>query len=126
LPQYGPRHLRILIVEDEFLLALDLADELRKLGYVAVGPAANVGAGSELVRSEHLDAALLNVSLQGEVAYSLARECLHRKIPIAFVSGTLGRDLPPDLKGVPRMEKPWTTRQLQRLMATVFRQAIVA
>jgi DNA-binding response OmpR family regulator len=122
----APRSLRILFVEDEFLLALNLAEKVQKLRCVAVGPAASLHAGSELVRSEHLDGALLNVTLQGENCYPLARECLHRKIPIAFVSGTLGRDLPADLKGVPRIEKPWTIRHLQRLMATVFRRATAA
>jgi DNA-binding response OmpR family regulator len=111
---------KILIVEDEFLVATDLADELRAMGFLPVGPVGSLDAANKLMASEAVDGALLDVSLQGEAVFPLVHECLRRNLPIAFVTAYSVDDIPVDLRHIPTLDKPWTGKQLRNLMTTVF------
>jgi DNA-binding response OmpR family regulator len=113
---------KILIVEDEFLVAIDLADALRTMGFCPLGPAGSLDAANKVMASEVLDGALLDISLQGESVFPFARECLRRKLPIAFVTAYSLDDIPEDLRHIPQLDKPWTGKQLRNLMASVFGQ----
>jgi DNA-binding response OmpR family regulator len=111
---------KILIVEDEFLVATDLADELRAMGFLPVGPAANLNGANKIMASEDFDGALLDISLRGEAVFPFAHECLRRNLPIAFTSAYSLEDIPADLRHIPALDKPWTSRQLRNLMTAVF------
>ncbi len=60
------RRPRILVVEDEFLIAMELDMTLRSAGYQVLGPVTTVTAALELLRAERPDAAVLDVDLEGE------------------------------------------------------------
>src|ERR1700761_7215194 len=79
--------LRILVVEDEAMIAMLIEDMLSDLGCVPVGPAYNAEQALELIRSERFDAAILDVNLGGQRTTPVA-EALHRKsIPFFFATG---------------------------------------
>ena len=82
------RDRRILVVEDEYLIAMSLADALENAGSVVVGPASSVDKAIQTIDSEpHIDAAVVDVNLGGVRAYAVADMLIARKIPFVFTSG---------------------------------------
>jgi DNA-binding response OmpR family regulator len=84
-----PRIRRILIVEDEFIIAEALADCVRSLGLICAGPARDVAAAMDLVDGEPIDAAILDMRLGNERADDIADALAARRIPFAFAVGEL-------------------------------------
>lgn len=79
---------RILIVEDEYLIAMNLKENLELAGCVVVGPVPSVENAVEVIELEpHIDAGVVDVNLGGKLAYPVA-DCLQaRNIPFIFTSG---------------------------------------
>jgi CheY-like chemotaxis protein len=78
---------RVLIVEDEALVAMLLEEILGDCGCQLVGPVGTVPAALAAVQSERFDAAVLDVNLAGESAYPVAEVLDRRQIPFLFLSG---------------------------------------
>ena len=109
---------RILVVEDEYFLMMDLCDALQKVGAVVVGPAPSVEAALALVASEpDIDVALLDINLGGEMVYPVADALGARGVPYVFSTGyddgVLNRLYP----GIQRCEKPVEFRLLAQALA---------
>ncbi len=104
---------RVLVVEDEMLLALDLEEGLRRAGSDVVGPAGSLRQALELAETEMVDAAILDVNLGGEAVFPLAHLLGQRGIPYLFATAYSGMDeiYPPDVRSVPRLSKPYTIQQ---------------
>jgi len=80
--------LRLLLVEDEYLLALFLSEILESMGARVVGPVASVDDAIALIdRTPDIDAAILDVNLGGELVFPVADALAHRQVPIVFASG---------------------------------------
>ena len=94
----------ILLVEDEYLIAWALQDELQGSGAHVIGPAASVEDALALLASEPVDGAILDVSLDREKVFPVAEALSERGIPFVFATGY--SDLPPEWQHVPRFEKP--------------------
>jgi CheY-like chemotaxis protein len=77
----------ILVVEDQFLLADDLARELRTCGANVLGPAPGVERSLELMRGHCLTAAVLDVNLNGDMVYAVAEELVSSSIPFVVITG---------------------------------------
>ncbi|MGK7295350.1 MAG: hypothetical protein ACNS61_05875 [Candidatus Wenzhouxiangella sp. M2_3B_020] len=78
----------ILLVEDDFFIAEDLAASCEAAGASVVGPAASASEARDLVsRVERLDGAMLDVNLRGETSFELADMLLERGVPVLFTSG---------------------------------------
>jgi PAS domain S-box-containing protein len=108
---------RILVVEDEPFVALQLQSDLECDGYEVVGPAANVTQGERLARSEAFDAALVDVSLGPATSASIAECLLERRIPFAFATGYAdGSILPEHLRTVPRLGKPYAPEDVRKML----------
>jgi DNA-binding response OmpR family regulator len=111
--------MRILVVEDEFLAALLLEEDLRAAGFSVVGPFNTVTQAAERARNEKLDVAILDVNLHGEMVVPLAEELAERGVPFLFLSGYATRNLPEEFRGFPRLAKPYDpallVREIQRL-----------
>ena len=98
---------RVLIVEDEWLLAELLEATIRGLGFDVVGPTSNVADALALLAAEPVTIAMLDVSLGGtQRSFAVARELLERKIPFAFITGYSHTDLPPEFSGQALLNKP--------------------
>lgn len=109
-----PQTLCILIVEDEWLVALDHVGNLRDLGHEIIGPCATVAAALAAIDAHRVDAALLDVELRTEKSYPVAEELARRGIPFTFVSGHADIDLPAALRDRPLLSKPVDVAALAR------------
>jgi CheY-like chemotaxis protein len=78
---------RILIVEDEALVAMLVEDIVEDLGGIPIGPASTIEKGLSLALSESIDAAVLDVNIRGESIGPVARLLSERRIPIVVTSG---------------------------------------
>lgn len=108
---------RILIVEDEPLLALELVEELESLGLTPLAPVASVAEALSFIKvGRQIDAALLNVHLRGELSFPVADRLSRLKIPYIFVTGNdaFVREHFPD---VPSHPKPSDMRTLVKALA---------
>ena len=83
----------VLVVDDEWAIALDLELLLSDAGAIVVGPVATVAEGLSLARSEALSAAVLDVRLSGETIEPVAAALADRGIPMLFYSGQLETDV---------------------------------
>ncbi|TPI08722.1 response regulator [Mesorhizobium sp. B4-1-3] len=97
---------RILVVEDEWLIAEDHKDVLEKAGYVVVGPAASVRCAVGLIESEVISAAVLDIGLNGETSAALIPFLTERDIPFVFASGYVPPDVPMELRAYQILPKP--------------------
>ena len=98
---------RVLVVEDEMVLALDIEEGLEGAGATVVGPVPSLAdAGLLLALARRLDAAVLDVNLGGETVYPLADALVAAGIPIVFASGYSETELPARFVGVSHLEKP--------------------
>jgi CheY-like chemotaxis protein len=107
--------LRVLIVEDEFLLAMELETLVEGGGCTTVGPASSVGQALALINGEQPDIALLDVNLKGERATPVAAALQQRGVPYVLITGYSGAQLnEPELRAAPRLDKPVSRRALAR------------
>ncbi len=111
--------LRIFIVEDEFLLALSLEEDLLAAGCTVLGPFPRLGLALDAARREAFDLAILDVNLNGEFVYPLADELLARGQPFLLLTGYGAADLPERLRTLPRVAKPYEPSALLREVARV-------
>jgi DNA-binding response OmpR family regulator len=102
---------RILVAEDEYLIARHMRTLLRRLGGDVVGPVPDLDRAIELARTERLAAAILDIKLaDGRTAYPLADLLAERGVPFLFVSGYSPQDLPRRYRKVPLIVKPANLR----------------
>jgi DNA-binding response OmpR family regulator len=107
--------LKILVVEDEPLLAMTLADLLTDAGCTVAGPAASLKQGMRLVEQEAVDGAILDVNLGGEMVFPLADALVERSIPFVYVTG-YGKLLRACNHGRPVLQKPYNNQQLLKIV----------
>jgi len=102
--QPGPR---VLLAEDYFVLARSLHHLLESRGFRVVGPAPSIAAGLELLDEQPVDAAILDVDLQGESAAPIAARLRDLGRPFLFITGFGDLSpLPLDLRDAPFVHKP--------------------
>lgn len=97
---------RILIVEDEALIAIELADLIDKEGYEVVGPAASVQAALDQIDLTGCDGAILDVNLGSETSEPVARRLRQLGKPFTVVSGYAREQLPPSMREATLVGKP--------------------
>ena len=111
------RGVRLLIVEDEYFLAQDLADHFQSLGVKVLGPAGTVADALDILKSHEVEGAVLDVNLRGERVYPVADVLLQKDVPFVFASG-YGGELEPDAyTDVPRCIKPVDFALLTKTLA---------
>jgi PAS domain S-box-containing protein len=109
---------RILVIEDEALVALQLQADLESVGHTVIGPARSLQAGLSLVKDATIDLALVDVSLGRETSAPIADELIARKVPFAFVTGYSDTAvLPEHLRKMPRLSKPYVLADVRRIIA---------
>jgi CheY-like chemotaxis protein len=109
--------LRVLVVEDENLIALLLEDMLAELGHTVVGPVARLDKALETARREAFDVAILDVSINGGDVYPIAEALAARDIPFVFSTGYDKKSLPAPYSDRPALQKPFQRHDLQKLFA---------
>ena len=104
---------RILVVEDELLIAIEIEDVLQANLCEVVGPTARLTEALQLATDEVLDAAILDVTISGGKVFPVADKLLERGIPFLLASGYGDWALPNNLRDRPRLTKPFTLVELE-------------
>lgn len=113
MPDRWLEQCRILVVEDEYLLADELATELADCGAQVLGPAPNVERALALLDAQPLpDGAILDINLGGEPAFPVADALIGHGVPIVFTTGYDAGALPDRFADIPRCEKPINIRRI--------------
>jgi DNA-binding response OmpR family regulator len=109
-------NLRILIVDDEPLIAMDIASVVEKAGCEVVGMAGTVRRALGLIDRGACDVAVLDANLNGESAEPIAAALRQRGAPFLVISGYAGRQLSGAFVGAPFMVKPYSPERLVELL----------
>ena len=114
---------RILVVEDEFLIAMELDITLTSAGYQVLGPASNVAAALSLLRAERPDAAVLDVNLAGEWVTPVAAVLRTMIVPFILTSAYGAADLntEPVFRDAVNVGKPSRSELLLKELRDVLR-----
>ncbi len=111
---------RVLVIEDEMLVAMEFESLLQRQGCAVVGPASTVDRALALLDHDQPDAALLDLNLNGEPASAVAVALRTRGVPFVLVTGYgEAQSSEPELQGAPRVDKPVNHYALVRALAQV-------
>jgi PAS domain S-box-containing protein len=117
---------RVLIVEDEPLLSMDMEATLTEAGCEVRGPVGTLGKAKQLIAGTDCDAALLDANLAGQSVDELAAALTQRNIPFAFVTGYGKEALPHGFREAVVLGKPFSKQQLRSVVqALLYRSADV-
>ena len=111
---------RILIVEDEPLIAMMLEDFILSLGHEVCGPCESVSEALAAVEREEFDLAILDVNLKGESVWPVAAVLRERRIPFILASGGHVDRPPPEFENVPMIDKPYTIDRVTNALESAF------
>ena len=99
---------RILIVEDEPLIAMMLEDFIESLGHDVRGPCESVAEALAMVEVDGFDLAILDVNLKGENVWPVATKLREKNVPFVIATGGHVDPPPPEFNNAPVIEKPYT------------------
>lgn len=116
------RRPRVLVVEDEVLVAINTEDALVELGFEIAGTATNLNQALRLAREECLDLAVLDVNLNGEASFPAAQILRSRGIPFLFATGYGLEGVEPALADTPTLKKPYRIADLKRAIERAARR----
>ena len=109
---------RVLVVEDEYFLADDIARALNRLGARIIGPFGDLGDATEIVdRDFAIDAAVVDVNLQSEMVFPLARLLRARNIPFVFTTGYEDATLRARFPKIRNCHKPYLFPNMEKTLA---------
>lgn len=116
--------LRVLVVEDEYIIATDLMATLEEAGAQVTGPVSDVERAIEVVEEADFkpDCVVLDINLHGEVVYPAAQFLAERGIPFLFVTGYECSSMPKEFADVPCFTKPIDEMNLIMVIATVHKK----
>jgi CheY-like chemotaxis protein len=111
---------RFLVIEDEPLVALDIAAGLEEAGADVVASTGSIKEALAVIESKVFDAALLDGNLNGRPVDEVAAALTRRKVPFLFVTGYGREDLPAAFRNVAVLSKPFSQQQLIEVTAQLF------
>jgi CheY-like chemotaxis protein len=121
-PQQSLTGRRVLIVEDEFFVADDLAQAVAQLGGEIVGPVPTCEEALVLLSmAEQIDIAVLDINLEDEAVFPVADALTRQGVPFLFATGYSQATVPPQYQHVPRWEKPFTPEDLAQALPKLMR-----
>lgn len=109
---------RILVVEDDYMIAQDVRDDLEKAGAIVIGPTPSVSGAMSLLEDEaSVDAAVLDVNLGGERSFPVAEALKDKSIPFLFATGYNSADIPPEWRTATIVMKPLRIAAVEQLLS---------
>ena len=112
---------RVLVVEDEYLVAALIEQILESAGCIVMGPVARVPAALDAVDHDDYDAAVLDVNLAGERINPVADALSERDVPFMFVTGYGASALPREYAERPHIGKPFRIAELLRMLSSILK-----
>ena len=113
---------RVLVVEDEAIIAIDMAAALEDAGFCVVGPVGSVYEAMKLLDEQVCDCAVLDINLAGETSAPLASRLLTSEIPFVTVSGNTQESITEEFSQSPFLSKPIVTSKLLSKLSTILRE----
>jgi CheY-like chemotaxis protein len=111
------RPLRVLVVEDNLLIAETISDMLQDCGCVVLGPVPDLQRGMQMLEGEQPDAVLLDINLCGTLSFPLAAALEQRGVPFVFMTGyDEGSLFPPEFRAVRRISKPFDAKDVAEVL----------
>lgn len=107
---------RVLVVEDEAMIAMLIEDMLEDLGYEVAMVAGRLQTALQAVEANSFDVAIVDVNIAGQTSYPVADQLTARGIPFAFVTGYGISGLAEAYAATPVLQKPFRTADLTQLM----------
>lgn len=104
--------MRVLVLEDEYMIAKGLSLILEAHGVAVVGPFASVAEAREAAAGAPIDGAFLDVDLGGVPSFEVADALRARGVPVCFLTGYAARKVPPRLADQRRLTKPFSAREI--------------
>ena len=108
---------KVLVVEDEMMIAMLIEDMLDEFGCKLVGPATNVPRALELIGKESIDVAVLDLNLDGKDTYAIADALQRKNVPFIFATGYGSTGLRQEYGNRPVLPKPFQARDLENALA---------
>jgi two-component SAPR family response regulator len=115
---------RVLVVEDETLIALLIEDMLAAMDCEVVGPIGKLETAIQIAQEGKFDIAILDVTIRGGKVYPVAEHLLAHGVPFVLASGYGDWALPPSLRDQRRLTKPFTAAELEEQVRLLFRQVV--
>jgi two-component SAPR family response regulator len=110
----------VLIVEDEYLIAQEVAEILRLQGATVLGPVAEAAGARRLLAEKRPDCALLDINLRGKLVFEFAAELQRLSIPAVLITGYDRSIIPAAFRHLPSLQKPVNSH---RLITSICKQA---
>ncbi len=107
--------LRVLLVEDEALIAMMIQESLTEFGFHVIGPVCTVPEAEAVAKDSQLDAAVLDINLGDGLVYSVAEILAARGVPFVFVTGYDAESVDSRFTGIPVLQKPIEREMLQKI-----------
>jgi len=120
----GVARLRVLVVEDEPLIGMDIEDAVEGLGHEVVGPIAELNEALDLATIGGFGCAILDINIRGGHAYPVADMLLKRGLPVLLLSSYGEQTLPERLHEEARLPKPFTGAQLDKEIRDLCARAV--
>jgi DNA-binding response OmpR family regulator len=111
----------VLLIEDEALIRMMIADMLVELGHSVAGEANDLQSGLLLASAPGVDAAILDIRLGDHSSVAIAEALQRRSVPFAFASGYGADRVPQGFEDYPVLQKPFRLQELQRCLASLLR-----
>jgi len=112
----APMMFRVLIVEDEFLIASMLEAHLVRLGYTVPPIAATVDDALSTIAAHEIDLAVVDINLAGTVSFPVAEALKARSIPFVFTTGYGESGVPEEYRAFPIVQKPYRISKLEPIL----------
>lgn len=110
--------MRVLVVEDEPLIAMMLEDFIDALDKQHAGTADSVAAALPMIEQGGIDAAIIDVNLRGgEKSFPIADALAEKGVPFVFATGGGGEDIAPEHRDRPRLSKPYTMDGVEKALS---------
>lgn len=113
--------IRVLVVEDELMIALALKRALADAGCAVIGPVPRIARALECATEVPLDAALLDINVGGERVFPVAELLQARAVPFAFLSGYQESVLPERFRACPMLAKPCSAQDVIAVLRRILR-----
>jgi DNA-binding response OmpR family regulator len=120
----GTARFRVLVVEDEPLIGMDIEYAVERLGHEVVGPIAELDKALDLATDALLDCAILDINIRGGLSYPVADILINRGLPVLLLSGYSERNMPERLHVVARLSKPFAEAQLDKEIRDLCARAV--
>ena len=113
--------IRVLLVEDEMLVAMMLEEVLQELGCEIVGPVSRIDAARAAIADDGFDCALLDINLRGQPVYPVAELLTEHAVPFGFITGYGAAGVPAKFGTHPVLQKPFDSRDIAAMLTRLTR-----